>query len=109
MMAQWSNYARKLRPQDAGHTRCQAGRIPKAVASTIREIRTAGLVSNKAITHELNQRQIPAAHGGKWHRTSVDQLLHRLERLELWSVAATIATMRVRPAFLNRTTIEGTL
>jgi hypothetical protein len=59
MMTQWTNYARKLRPQDAGHTRCQAGRIPKALASTIREIRTAGLVSNKAITHELNQRQYP--------------------------------------------------
>jgi hypothetical protein len=57
----------------------------KALASTIRELRTAGLVSNKAITHELNLRQIPAARGGKWHRTSVDRLLHRLERLELLS------------------------
>jgi hypothetical protein len=32
-----------------------------------------------------NLLQIPAAQGGKWHRTSVDRLLHRLERLELSS------------------------
>ena len=108
-MAHWSNYARKLRPQDAGHTRCQAGRIPEAVASTILEIRTAGLVSNKAITHELNQRQIPAAHGGKWHRTSVDRLLHRLERLELSSGRRRPSNNEGSASFFNRKTIEGTL
>jgi hypothetical protein len=52
----------------------------KALAPTIRELRTAGFVSIKAITHELNLLQIPAAQGGKWHRTSVDRPLHRLEK-----------------------------
>jgi hypothetical protein len=33
----------------------------------------------------LNQREIPTARGGKWHKTSVTRLLHRLETLELSS------------------------
>ena len=36
--------------------------------------------SHKAMA--ANLLQIPAAQGGKWHRTSVGRLLHRLERLE---------------------------
>jgi Recombinase len=54
----------------------------KALASTIRALQTGGLVSFGAIARELNGREIPAARGGKWHRTSVDRLLHRLKRLE---------------------------
>jgi hypothetical protein len=54
----------------------------KALASTIRALQAKGLVSSKTISRELNEREIPTALGGKWHRTSVDRLLHRLERLE---------------------------
>jgi hypothetical protein len=54
----------------------------EALGPTIRKLRKAGFVSIKAIAHELNQREIPTARGGKWHKTSVTRLLHRLERLE---------------------------
>jgi hypothetical protein len=54
----------------------------EAMASTIRALQATGLVSFGAIARELNEREIPAARGGKWHRASVSRLLHRLERLE---------------------------
>jgi hypothetical protein len=54
----------------------------KAFGPTIRKLRKAGFVSSRAIARELNERKIPTARGGKWHRSSVDRLLHRLERLE---------------------------
>jgi Recombinase len=53
----------------------------KALASTIRTLQARGLVSLGAIARELNEGEIPVARGGKWHRTSVSRLLHRLERL----------------------------
>jgi hypothetical protein len=54
----------------------------EAVGPTIRKLRKAGLVSIKAIARELNEREIQAARGGKWHPSSVSRLLHRLEKLE---------------------------
>jgi hypothetical protein len=54
----------------------------KALASTIRKLRKAGFVAIKAIARELNERRIPTARGGKWHRNTTWRLLHRLERLE---------------------------
>src|SRR5712671_593646 len=54
----------------------------EALASTIRALQARGLVSFSAIARGLNEREIPAALTGKWHGTSVDRLLHRLERLE---------------------------
>ena len=54
----------------------------KALASTIRKLRRAGFVSASAITRELNEREIPAAWGGRWEPTGVKRLLGRLERLE---------------------------
>jgi len=74
----------------------------KALASTIRELRMAGFVSVKAITHELNLRQMPAAQGGKWHLTSVDRMLHRLERLELSSGHLRHSNNEGSASFLNR-------
>ena len=50
----------------------------KALASTIRKLRKAGFVAIKAIARELNERRIPTARSGKWHRTSVERLLRRL-------------------------------
>jgi hypothetical protein len=55
----------------------------EAMASTIRALQATGLVSFGAIARELNELEIPTPQGGKWHRTSVSRLLHRLERLEL--------------------------
>jgi Recombinase len=54
----------------------------KALAPTIAKLRKAGFVSIRAITHELSEREIPTAQGGKWHPSSVKRLLRRLERLE---------------------------
>jgi len=56
-----------------------------------------------------NLLQIPAAQGGKWHRTSVDRLLHRLGRLELSSGRRRPSNNESSASFLNRMTIEGTL
>ena len=53
----------------------------EALGPTIRKLRRAGFVSIRAIARELNEGEIPVARGGKWHRTSVSRLLHRLERL----------------------------
>jgi hypothetical protein len=54
----------------------------EAVGPTIRELRKAGIVAIKAIVRELNERRIPTARGGKWHKTSVARLLERLNRLD---------------------------
>jgi hypothetical protein len=54
----------------------------EALRSTILELRTAGFLSNKAITRELNERGIATAKGGKWQPAGVSRVLHRLERLE---------------------------
>ena len=53
----------------------------KGLASTIAKIQKAGFVSINAIARELSEREIPTALGGKWHSTSVKQLLRRLKRL----------------------------
>jgi hypothetical protein len=69
--------------RNIGRTNKQAADArAKALASTIRALRARGLVSLGAIARELNEGEIPVARGGKWHRTSVSRLLHRLERLE---------------------------
>ena len=52
----------------------------KALASTIRALQAKGLISFSAIARELNERQIPAAHGGKWHPKSISRLLNYLAR-----------------------------
>jgi hypothetical protein len=54
----------------------------KALASTIRKLQAKGFVSSNAIAQELNARETPTAHGGKWHPTSVKRLLQRLEKLD---------------------------
>ena len=54
----------------------------RALASRIRKLRKAGFVSIGAIARELNEREIQTARGSKWHRSSVRQLLLRLEKLE---------------------------
>jgi hypothetical protein len=54
----------------------------KAFASTIRKLQAKGLVSSNAIARELNARDTPTAHGGKWYPTSVKRMLQRLEKLD---------------------------
>ena len=54
----------------------------KSLASTIRKLRKAGFVSVSAIARELNEREIQTARGSKWQRSSVRQLVQRLDRLD---------------------------
>jgi len=49
-----------------------------AFDSTIRELRSAGFVSRRALADELNRRKIPTARGGRWHYTTVVRMLTRL-------------------------------
>ena len=53
-----------------------------ALASTIRKLRKAGFVSVSAIARELSEREIQTARGSKWQRSSVRQLVQRLDRLD---------------------------
>ena len=53
----------------------------KALAPIVREIQSAGSVSQRDIVRELNARRVPTPYGGKWHITSVNRLLHRLESM----------------------------
>jgi Recombinase len=69
--------------RNSGRTSKRAADVrAEAFRSTIQDLRKAGFVSIKAITRELNEREIPTARGGKWHKTSVRRLLQRLERLD---------------------------
>jgi hypothetical protein len=54
----------------------------EALAATIRKLREEGVVSLGAIARALDKRRLRPARGGKWHRSSVSQLLRRLERLD---------------------------
>lgn len=48
-------------------------------AEIIADIRASGAISLPAIASELNGRGIVTARGGKWHPSSVRNLLHRLD------------------------------
>lgn len=65
----------------AGVNRWLALNRAKALAPIIREIQSAGPVSQRDIVRDLNARRVPTPSGGKWHKTSVNRLLHRLESL----------------------------
>ena len=54
-----------------------------ALASTLRELKAAGFLSRRALTDELNRRQIPTALGGRWHLTTVVRMLTRLGLITL--------------------------
>jgi hypothetical protein len=63
----------------------------EALGLTIHKLRKADFVSSLATARELNEREIPTARGGKWHRTSVRRLMRRLENLEASSRTAVAA------------------
>jgi DNA invertase Pin-like site-specific DNA recombinase len=64
--------------QRAKENKAEADAQAKALGPTIRELRTAGITSVRAIAAELNKRKVPTARGGEWHATSVVRLLARL-------------------------------
>ena len=52
-----------------------------ALLPTIRKLMVAGFVSQRGLANELNRRGIPAAGGGRWHRTAVTRMLTHLDLL----------------------------
>ena len=50
----------------------------KALASIVRELRKAGIVSFQDIADALNKRKVKTVYGARWHRTTVMRLLGRL-------------------------------
>jgi len=52
-----------------------------ALLPAIRKLMAAGFVSQRGLANELNRRGIPAAGGGRWHRTAVTRMLTRLDLL----------------------------
>jgi len=50
----------------------------KALQPTLRELRSQGVVSVRAISAELNKRGVRTSRDGKWHATSVARLLARI-------------------------------
>ena len=56
----------------------EANKRARDLATVIKEIRAAGHSTIKAITEELNRREIPTARGGRWHVTSTHRLLKRI-------------------------------
>jgi len=68
-------YARTLsrRNRDAALARA------KDLQPTINSLRSEGITTVRAIAHALNERGLPTPKGGRWHPTSVERLLKRLE------------------------------
>ena len=61
-----------------GAVRENAERFATDLAATVADIRAAGLTSLLAIAAELNARHIRTRRGGRWHASSVRNLLARL-------------------------------
>jgi DNA invertase Pin-like site-specific DNA recombinase len=59
----------------------KAGAVERAadLAPVVADVRATGATSLPAIARELNERGIVTARGGKWHPSSVSNLLRRLE------------------------------
>ena len=74
----------------------------KALASTIRKLRKVGFVSVQAIACGLNERQVSAPRGGKWHSGTVSRLLLRLEKLEVGPRRRRVTLRRNRSSSRHR-------
>ena len=68
----------------AKQNKSRADRFAQAIAPVIEDVKADGHETIRAITQELNRRQIPTAtEGAKWHLGTVQLLLKRIERLHL--------------------------
>jgi len=65
----------------------KAQRFARDVADDVAAIQADGFTSVRAITEELNRREVPTPRGGKWHVASVHRLLHRLDGLNVKEAA----------------------
>ena len=62
--------------------RAAADERAKAMAPIVRELREAGFVTFRAMADELDKRNITTAYGGRWHASTVLNLLARLRRTQ---------------------------
>ena len=58
-----------------------ADRFAEGLRETVETIRRDGATSLAAIAKELTERHMRTARGGKWHASSVRNLLRRLETI----------------------------
>lgn len=79
------NGAKSLRKAGRGNKasiamiQSNAERFAKGLRETVEAIRRDGVTSLAGIASELNARHIRTARGGKWHASSVSNLIKRLE------------------------------
>lgn len=59
--------------------KAKAGAYAADLKPIIQDITSAGVASLAGIANELNKRQISTARGGQWHKTTIANLLARLE------------------------------
>ncbi|MEO6313566.1 MAG: recombinase family protein [Chitinophagaceae bacterium] len=63
----------------AKENQAKAEKFAKKMKPVIVELKAAGFTTVRALANEMNKREIPTAQqGGKWHRTSIHNLLKRL-------------------------------
>jgi DNA invertase Pin-like site-specific DNA recombinase len=60
-------------------TQKSARRRAERLAPIIDDVRASGVTSLRGIATELNARSIPSPRRGRWHATTVDRLLHRID------------------------------
>ena len=60
----------------------------KVLASTVREVRKAGIVTLRGIAAALNERKVKTVYGARWHAGTVARLLERLVPVEKHSKAS---------------------
>jgi hypothetical protein len=65
----------------------QAQRFARDMADDVAAIQADGFTSVRAITDELNRREVPTPRGGQWHIASVHRLLRRLDGLDVKEAA----------------------
>jgi len=63
----------------AEKNKADAHEFAMSVRGTINEIRARGFTTMRAIRDELNQRDIPAPRGGKWHIPTLLRVLSKLD------------------------------
>jgi DNA invertase Pin-like site-specific DNA recombinase len=68
-----------VRARAVASTKAEAERFAKNVAPVIREIKSSGVGSHRAIARALNARGVATARGGVWTAVQVGSILRRVE------------------------------
>lgn len=74
-----ANFTGEKRDKAAAKLKAYADDFAAKIEPTIREMMSAGNNSYAGMAHELNTRGVKTARGGKWHASSVSNLIRRLQ------------------------------